>query len=397
MLTRQRERPSRARCSSTGRSPAARSRAASACRPPSLTRLAKPFLDRGLLVELDDRSDGSVGRPVRPLDVAPGSRPFVGVKITGDAPPCRSLTDVRAAAARRWEQPPSSARPDGCRRRDRRGGPRRSASTAPRASGSRSAAPCATAASSTRPFLELGRTCAFAELLEAELGRRRSSLENDLVALAEAERWFGLGRGIPGFVVITIGAGIGYALVVHGEVVRSREAGVGLGGHIPLGDDRARSATPGHRGLRGGDADIGLDRRAGLGRAAAAGRLRRGARARRGGRPGGAARRDEAAADALGRFIALAANLTLQPAAVLAGEGSGCSRSRRSGCGRLSPPTATRAPSPCGSTSTTPASPPGRGARRPSRSRTPSTASTSTRSDAGAPARPPHPHERSPA
>lgn len=32
----------------------------------SLTRLAKPFLDTGLLIELDDVVDGSVGRPTRP-------------------------------------------------------------------------------------------------------------------------------------------------------------------------------------------------------------------------------------------------------------------------------------------------------------------------------------------
>ena len=39
--------------------------------PASLTRLAKPFLERGLFIELDEESTGAVGRPVRPLEVAP--------------------------------------------------------------------------------------------------------------------------------------------------------------------------------------------------------------------------------------------------------------------------------------------------------------------------------------
>ncbi|HKP08093.1 MAG TPA: MarR family transcriptional regulator, partial [Microbacterium sp.] len=63
--------------------------------PASLTRLAKPFLDRGYLVELDDLPDGTVGRPVRPLDVAPDLGGFAGVKITGDAVHA-VVTDVRA-------------------------------------------------------------------------------------------------------------------------------------------------------------------------------------------------------------------------------------------------------------------------------------------------------------
>src|SRR5690606_3649036 len=50
----------------------------------SLTRLAKPLLDSGVLVELGDVADGSVGRPTRPLDIAPDAGRFVGVKLTGE-------------------------------------------------------------------------------------------------------------------------------------------------------------------------------------------------------------------------------------------------------------------------------------------------------------------------
>ena len=199
--------------------------------PPSLTRLAKPFLDRGLLVELDDRSDGSVGRPVRPLDVPPGPRPTSPASSSRARPSTSSRPTCAPGCSPTRSTRLRAPRPGGRRRRDRR---------AVRGLGvDRIAGVGVSLGGAVRdgrvefaPFLDW-KDVPFAELLEAELGVP-ASLENDLVALAEAERWFGLGRGIPGFVVITIGAGVGYALVVHGEVVRSREAGLGLGGHIPL-------------------------------------------------------------------------------------------------------------------------------------------------------------------
>lgn len=62
--------------------------------PASLTRLTKPYVDRGILVELDDVVDG-VGRPTRPLDVSDGVGTFLGVKLTGGEAHV-VLTDVHA-------------------------------------------------------------------------------------------------------------------------------------------------------------------------------------------------------------------------------------------------------------------------------------------------------------
>ena len=50
----------------------------------SLTRLSKPLLDSGLLVEIDSGYDAASGRPTRPLDVDERSHHFVGVKLTAD-------------------------------------------------------------------------------------------------------------------------------------------------------------------------------------------------------------------------------------------------------------------------------------------------------------------------
>lgn len=285
--------------------------------PPSLTRLAKPFLDRGLLVELDDRSDGSVGRPVRPLDVRPGLAHFAGVKITGESLHV-AATDVRAALLAYEEVPLRGHEPevvaDEVARAVRALGVDRIAGVGVSLGGA-----VRDGRVEFAPFLDW-TDVPFAQLVEDRLGVP-VSLENDLVALAEAERWFGLGRGIPGFAVITIGAGIGYALVVDGSVVHSREAGVGLGGHVPL------SATGpvchvGHRGC----AEAMLT--SGSIAAQVSGALQRPLdyddvlRLAREGHPAATTVVDEAAA-ALGRFVALAVNLTLQPAVVLAGEGIG--------------------------------------------------------------------------
>src|SRR5262249_52462948 len=69
----------------------------------------------------------------------------------------------------------------------------------------------------------------------AALGRERTGLpavvENDVAALAEAETWFGAGRGLDRFAVLTIGAGIGYGLVLGGRRVPFAEDGRGFGRH----------------------------------------------------------------------------------------------------------------------------------------------------------------------
>ncbi|KRB36038.1 ROK family transcriptional regulator [Microbacterium sp. Root180] len=288
--------------------------------PASLTRLAKPFLDKGLLVELDDSADGSVGRPVRPLDVAPGIGTFAGVKITGEHIHA-VITGVRAEPLAQASAPLESHEPA-----------RVAAQVATLLGGmtSRTLAGVGVALGGAvrggtvvyAPFLGW-EDVAFGPILEAAVGAP-VSLENDLIALAEAERWFGLGRGIAGFVVITIGAGVGYALVVGGEVVRSPDAGLGLGGHIPLRDG-GPVCSAGHHGCSEAMLSSGsiaaqvssaLQRPVDYDEA-----LQLAAQ----GVPAAAAIVDASAA-ALGRFAVVAANLTLQPAVVLAGEGIGLFR-----------------------------------------------------------------------
>jgi len=71
-------------------------------------------------------------------------------------------------------------------------------------------------------------------------------LENDVKALAVAEQWFGLARGLRNFALITIGTGIGCALVVDSALVRGSHSVAGEIGHLPLGDPSVVCRCGGH-------------------------------------------------------------------------------------------------------------------------------------------------------
>ncbi|EAR25514.1 putative ROK family transcriptional regulator [marine actinobacterium PHSC20C1] len=61
-------------------------------------------------------------------------------------------------------------------------------------------------------------------------------VENNVNALAMAERLYGLGRRHRNFLAVTIGTGIGAAIVVDGVIVRGFGGGAGEIGHIPIRD-----------------------------------------------------------------------------------------------------------------------------------------------------------------
>ena len=93
-------RRSRARCSSTARSRAAPSAVASASPPPASPGWPSPSSSAGSSSSSTRSPTGAVGRPVRPLDVAPDLGSFAGIKLTGDAV-YAVLTDARAQIRRR--------------------------------------------------------------------------------------------------------------------------------------------------------------------------------------------------------------------------------------------------------------------------------------------------------
>ncbi len=215
---------------------------------PSLSRLTKPLVDSGLLVEVDDsRSrDPRLGRPQRPLDVVPDAHHFIGVKLTGDVA-YGVVTTLRADVVAAAERPLSSASVEAA-----------VAVIAELTATLAGKVPSVTALGISiggrSPDHSLVSTAPFLGWLDVPLGELVESatglpvvVENDLVALTEAEHWFGAGRDVQRFAVITIGAGVGYGLVVGGHVVTGIDAGFGPVGHIPL-NATGPVCFAGHRG-----------------------------------------------------------------------------------------------------------------------------------------------------
>lgn len=284
--------------------------------PASLTRLTRPFLESGLFVEGAEQSAG-VGRPARPLDIRPEALRFAGVKITGTEV-LAVRTDLRAQTERGLVRTLPGTSP-----REviaavvavvgELGGASAFAGLGVTIGGSVDAAGRVRRA----PFLRW-RDVDLAGPLSAELGLP-VALENDVVALTAAEHWFGRGRGLSHFAVLTMGAGVGYGLVVHDRVVAPPAAGLGLGGHFPL-DPGGPVCEAGHRGCSTAMLTLpSLTRQLYV----ATGReltLSEGfALAREGDEA--AARILEDSARALGTMISAIANLAMVDTVILAGEG----------------------------------------------------------------------------
>src|SRR5690242_18250603 len=203
--------------------------------PGSLTRLTKPMVESGLLVEVQtETTDARVGRPSQPLDLDPAAHHFVGIKLTGDRA-IGVLTTLRAEVIASLERPLTDHTPSAV-------------------AGLVLELADDLAARSPRPVTGLGVTVGgrvtdrnevrwgpYLEWVDVPFGELLAAgtstpivVANDLDALTEATHWFGAGRGADRFVLITIGAGVGYGLVVHNRTVESPDTSLGLIGHHPL-------------------------------------------------------------------------------------------------------------------------------------------------------------------
>lgn len=72
-------------------------------------------------------------------------------------------------------------------------------------------------------------------------------IDNDVNALTAAEQWFGAGRGVKDFLVISIGRGVGLGMVLEGRLYRGTTGGAGEFGHITVVPDGPQCAC-GKRG-----------------------------------------------------------------------------------------------------------------------------------------------------
>ncbi|MFF8731052.1 ROK family protein [Streptomyces sp. NPDC015171] len=305
--------------------------------PAAVTKAVRPLLAAGYLVEgagsgeaaglgegADEAARPALGRPAALVRVNGERALFIGVKATGDEL-IAVLTDLccRVRLARRAPLP------------DRTPGPALAAIAGLvhelRAHAAESDAPVAGLGIAVSgdvdraegvvrysPFLDW-RDVPLAELASAACGLP-VTVDNDVRALTVAEQWFGAGAGLSDFAVVTVGAGIGCGLVVHGRVVAGAHGVAGEIGHLVV-DPAGPVCHCGNRGCVeaiAGDAAIVARIREVTGRhvtdsAAAVALAHQGLT--------GAREVYARAGEAIGRGIATVANLLGPERVIISGEG----------------------------------------------------------------------------
>jgi predicted NBD/HSP70 family sugar kinase len=199
----------------------------------SLTRLTKPLIESGLLIEAvetgeEDSAEVRQGRPSQPLDIVAESRSFIGFKITEDMV-YGVVTTLRSDVVARHDRPLTTHIPAEVADLLAEMTQELTRSLPAPAGIGIGVGGRVEKRSVVAESVFLGWTdVPLAELVETRTGLP-VVVENDVAALVEAETWFGAGRGLDRFVVLTIGAGIGYGLVLGGSRVASVEDGRGMG------------------------------------------------------------------------------------------------------------------------------------------------------------------------
>lgn len=209
----------------------------------AVTKAARPFIDAGYLEEVPTaaREARGAGRPASPLGIRAEREFFVGVKITAD-----ELIGV--VADLRSQVRYSSHRPLASREVGEVVAALTDLVQALRAQdpaytervhclGVAVSGDIDRTTGTVRysPFLGW-RDVPLAELLTEATGLT-VTLENDVKALAVTEQLFGEGVGVADFALVTVGTGIGCALVVHGALVAGARGVAGEIGHIPVAGD----------------------------------------------------------------------------------------------------------------------------------------------------------------
>ncbi len=212
--------------------------------PATLTRLVRPLLEAGVLVESDAVRTPGRGRSSLPLDVVADAYRFVGVKLTAEsiyavvtdlraevldsetlAEPSLEVADVVAAVAgvvtRLAARAARTVRAVGVTV----GGTVEKGETV-----------------ADSPFLQWHEV-PFRTLLADEIVAP-VYLANDVVGLTKAQQWFGYGRTHADFALMTVGAGVGYGLVINHETIPTLVSPIS---HLPI-DPYGPLCAAGHRG-----------------------------------------------------------------------------------------------------------------------------------------------------
>ncbi|WP_055491297.1 ROK family transcriptional regulator [Streptomyces sp. TP-A0356] len=225
----------------------------------AVTKAVRPLMEAGYLVE-DEDARPSLGRPANPVRVDGGRALFIGVKITGDEI-IAVLTDLCCRIRQARHLPLTARQPGAVLARaaelvhellteaDGFGVPVHGLGVAVSGDVDRAAGVVRYS-----PFLEW-RDVRLSELMEMTTGLP-VTVDNDVRALTVAEQWFGAGVGLSDFALVTVGAGVGCGLVVHGRVVSGAHGVAGEIGHMVIDP----AGPPCHCGNRGCVEAIAADR-----------------------------------------------------------------------------------------------------------------------------------------
>jgi len=288
----------------------------------SLSRLCAPLLERDIIHDVGEHSDGKVGRPSRLLDVDAASHHFLGLKVR-ESEVIGAITDLRGDVVAQCTVGIEDRGPDAVLQRivavhDELGAQHPIAGIGI-GIGARTA---------NRRVVQHARFLGWdgiplAELVESATGVP-TLIENDVVALCEYEDWFGFASADDRFAVVTLGIATGFGLVVDGHPIVNEDYGLGLVGHWPM-DPSGPMCAQGHRGCAAAllDADA-ITRYASEAHGRPVGYEETLALAEAG--DPAAMRILGDAARGLGILLAAACNLTLPQRIVIAGEGVGIAR-----------------------------------------------------------------------
>ncbi|MFF4625087.1 ROK family protein [Nonomuraea jabiensis] len=206
--------------------------------PATVTQLTKELIGHGMLEELDLKPSRG-GRPAQRLGVVGSAGRALGVKVTADH---LVLVDVRldGEVLGSWETPYDPAAPGALDQlADAVESVVREISGVPPLLGVGVGVPGSVDDQAVGTVN--APTLGWQAMPVGDRLRRRLNLpvlvENDVNALAAAERLYGRGRTHRDFLVLTIGRGVGAAIVADGRVYRGARGGAGEFGHLPVAPD----------------------------------------------------------------------------------------------------------------------------------------------------------------
>lgn len=213
----------------------------------SLTRLTRPMVSSGLLVENPTPPVSRTGRPSRPLDIDAGQAYFLGIKITWDVI-YTVVCDLKGRVVARGEHPVADPSEEAVIAMllpiiaDRRVECPRIAGVGVGVGGT------------VEGHRLVRRVSALGWDGELDLADRLTglvglpvSVDNDVRALTQAEHWFGKGRGCSSLVMITVGVGVGCAIVIDDQLYEGRRGLSAKVDHWTL-DPEGPVCPRGHRG-----------------------------------------------------------------------------------------------------------------------------------------------------